>query len=273
MGRKTGWRVHGALVVAVVLLASVAAVSAPGKKLAKKPNKAPAMPGGTASLHLTVYETTLPAGRVAEVDAGALQAKADTPADLKAVLDKLGETRILYHAYQLASLAGESRIRLGSRTPSVMNTRMVPSSSRTLRDPGGPSGSRPPSGSRSSGSVRTTGSPRSAVASRPPSYARINAVQYQDIGMMLELAVEPKGGAPKGALHTQMELELSVLAEGGVEIAKGVKATEVRTIQVNQAGEMRLGRPIVTVHVDGSARGKDAPATAYVCRVLLSEAP
>ena len=33
---------------------------------------------------------------------------------------------------------------------------------------------------------------------------------------------------------------------------------------------MHVGRPVVVVQIDGSGSGKDAPATGYVCRVLLS---
>jgi hypothetical protein len=290
MGSKTGWKVQGTLVGSAVLLASMGVVAAPGGKPGKARSPAAAT-AGVAGLHVTVYETTLPAGRIADVDARALQAEAGTTTALKAALAKLGETKIAYHAYQLASLAGESRIQISSRRPFVTSTRMMGTRPRAMVEPRLPSSSRPPSvsrpprdvrttgrprsasASRTPGDVRTTGRPRSASASRAPGISQISTVRYEDIGMILDLSVEPKRGEAKGVLHTRMSLELSALADSGVELAKDVKAPEVRRIQMKQVGEMRIGRPIVTIHVDGSSRGKNGSPTAYVCRVLLSEAP
>jgi hypothetical protein len=69
-----------------------------------------------------------------------------------------------------------------------------------------------------------------------------------------------------------MAFELSALADCDVEVAKGVPTRVVRQIQMERTAGMRIGRPIATVQIDGSG-AKTAPATAYVCRVLLSETP
>lgn len=275
MGSQTEWKVQGVLIASVVLVASMVAAAASGGKTAKKaPARAPTTAdAGTAALHVTVFETKLPAGRIADMDARALQAKAETTAGLQAALAKLGETRILYHAYQLAGLAGETRIQLGSRRPLLVSSRMIGTGPRTTGRPRPSSSSRPPSGSRLPSDVRTTPGPRSSGASRPLGMSRINTVQYEQIGMVFELFVESKGGKPKGVLQTRMTLELSALADSSVEISKDVKAVEVRRVQMEQIGEMRIARPVVTIHVDGSSRVKGASPTAYVCRVLLSEAP
>jgi hypothetical protein len=70
-----------------------------------------------------------------------------------------------------------------------------------------------------------------------------------------------------------MELELSALADSDVEAASGVKVPEIRQIRLDKVAGVRVGRPIVAVQIDGSARAKDAPATAYILRVLLQATP
>jgi len=278
METRAEWKRRGILVGWALLLGSVTALAAPGGKIAKTRSKAvdkapKVANAGTVGLHVTVYETTLPADRIAEMDTGALQARAETTTGLKGALAKLGETKILYHVYQLAGVPGESRIHLGRRRPVVTNSRMLEAGPRTRSMPRLSGSASPPSGSRAPRSERGADrpAPRVALSARGPS--RINTVQYEDTGMMLELSVKPVGREPKGVFHAEMSLELSVLADGGVEIAPGVKAVETRQIRTNQSGEMRLARPVLTVHVDAASGGKAAGATAYVCRVLLSEVP
>ena len=276
MRSKTEWKAQGVLAGSALLLATMVAAAASGGGTTKAPSKAPApaaAEAGTAGLHVTVFETTLPAGRIADVNAQALQAKAGTTAGLKAALGELGETKILYHAYQLAGLAGDSRIQLGTRRPFVVNTRMLEVGPRTMVRPR-PSGNTPVlDAPRPPASVRTTDDPRPPGVPSPRGISRINTVQYENTGMIFELAIEPKGGGPKGVLHTRMSLELSALADSSVEIAGDVKAIAIRQVEMNQTGEMRIGQPIITIHVDGASPEKGAAATAYVCRVLLSESP
>jgi hypothetical protein len=264
---------------AAVLLAWATSVPAAGegdpKPAAKAaPGAAPAAAAGSAGLHVTVYETRLPADRVAGLDVAALLAKADTTAGLQAALSKLGQTRILYHAYQLTALSGQTRIHLLSRRPFVAQSRVIPSRPRAIPRARSSSGSSDRSGGPGRvGPARNPGRPRTPGSSRLARASRIHTVQYESVGMIFKLSLKPTGAKTRGALATHMELELSTLADSGVEVAKGVQASEVRKVRVDRAAGMRVGKPSIAVQIDASRGAKDARATAYVCRVLLSETP
>jgi len=279
--RSIGMRGIGSVVAGcVVVLAASAAVMAQGKGklLAWRPRGATTAParasGEGVAVQVTVLEAKIPRDKVALVDMGALTAEAATVSGLQAALAKVGPTRVLYRAYQPSTLSGTCRIQLGSRRPFVMASRATSSAGRTmLRSRPVPDGPKTAGTTARPDAVRVTGSPRSASGRRPAGVSRINTVQYEDVGMVLELALGSSGKGAKAPIAAHMELELSVPADSGVEITKGIAAKEVRQVRVDYVAAMRVGRASVTVLIDGSGAGKDAPATAYVCRVLLSEMP
>lgn len=79
-----------------------------------------------ARFEATVLEVQIPENRIADLDAQALETKADTAQSLAKALADFGPTKTLYKVDQTVNLFGES-ITLGTSQPMVTGTRMTDS--------------------------------------------------------------------------------------------------------------------------------------------------
>jgi len=97
--------------------------------------------------------------------------------------------------------------------------------------------------------------------------ARVNTVQYEDVGVMFELA----GRQTKAGLDVKVDIEMSAMTDAGAEVAEGVSAVAVRTVVFGRSGPVRFGQPEVLVAADASTRDAKAGSVAYVCRLVFSD--
>jgi len=111
------------IVAAGWLAIGLAIAAGCGGEARPKEAASPAAGGeATASVRLeaVIYETRLPAERLAALDADRLA----QAGDLQKTLDGLGPTRVLYRVDQAVSLAGD-RIHIGKREPIVTGSRVM----------------------------------------------------------------------------------------------------------------------------------------------------
>jgi len=96
---------------------------------------------------------------------------------------------------------------------------------------------------------------------------RMNAVQYEEVGAIFAIT----GEAGDEGLDVKVAIEMSAMTDGGTEVAPGVGAMVVRSVELGRTGPVHFGRPEVLVAVDASARNAKAGAVAYVCRLVFSK--
>jgi len=184
-----------------------------------------------ARLEVTVFELQVPEDRIADLDAQALEAKAATAQDLAKALAEFGKTRVLYKIDQTVNLYDES-IMLGTSEPMV------------------------------TGSMGRNSGPS------------INSITYQDTGLIVHLSAgAPLDRPPPPAreLCVQVNFELSVLAESGVEISPQRKATRTRKMELRHSEVPRFGKALVLLNVSASGSDDEAQPVAYVIRYVFSE--
>lgn len=184
-----------------------------------------------ARLEVTVFELQVPEDRIADLDAQALEAKAATAQDLAKALAEFGKTWVLYKIDQTVNLYDES-IMLGTSEPMV------------------------------TGSMGRNSGPS------------INSVTYQDTGLIVHLSAgAPLDRPPPPAreLCVQVNFELSVLAESGVEISPQLKATRTRKMELRHSEVPRFAKPLVLLNVSASDSDDEAQPVAYVIRYVFSD--
>ena len=95
----------------------------------------------------------------------------------------------------------------------------------------------------------------------------INTIQYQDVGIIIEVSGKPTGSG----LDATVGIEMSALTESGTKISENVNAATVRSIELGHKGPVQLGRPVVLVSIDASSKDADGNAVAYVCRIVFGK--
>ena len=95
----------------------------------------------------------------------------------------------------------------------------------------------------------------------------INTVQYQDVGVIFQLAA-PSKDAAAGSGHP-LDVELAVATDGAAEITPGISSKNFRNIQLSCGPLTEFGKPYAAASIDSAAREKGQTPTAYVCRVVL----
>ncbi len=98
----------------------------------------------------------------------------------------------------------------------------------------------------------------------------IRSVQYQPVGAVYKVSGEPVSGSRGKLLDVRLKVELSAVTESQTKVAAGVAAVTLRQAKLGHSGRVKLGRPIVMLTVDTSAKDKDGLAVAYVCRAEFS---
>ncbi len=98
----------------------------------------------------------------------------------------------------------------------------------------------------------------------------VNSITYQQVGLRISIVsvLLPPNENHKG-METQLSLQLSVLADSGVELAPDLKASRIRNVDLSHSENPRFGRPSVQLSV-WPASGTNA-AMAYVVRYVFSE--
>ncbi len=101
-----------------------------------------------------------------------------------------------------------------------------------------------------------------------------NSVTYQEVGLVVNFAASPPPPeSPRKDLNVQVNFNLSTMADSGVELSPGLKASSIRSVQFSQTGTPRFGRPSVLLNVSAASGGDNkALPTAYVVRYVLNEA-
>ncbi|MBE3068924.1 MAG: hypothetical protein IMZ66_01670 [Planctomycetes bacterium] len=102
--------------------------------------------------------------------------------------------------------------------------------------------------------------------------AVIRTVQYEDVGLILDITAAPAGDAGGKGINVALKGELALIGEGGAEIAENVKASVTYNVTFSGMVPLALGRPFVTLSADVSAAGADGKAVAFVWRGRFSEA-
>ena len=95
----------------------------------------------------------------------------------------------------------------------------------------------------------------------------INTVQYQQVGVIFQVAGTPTGTG----LDATVGFEMSALTESGTKISDKASAATVRSIALGHKGPIQLGKPVVLVSLDASSKDADGNAVAYVCRIVFDE--
>jgi hypothetical protein len=100
----------------------------------------------------------------------------------------------------------------------------------------------------------------------------ISTITYQQVGLLVNLAATPQPkDAPPKELNVQVNIDLSVLADSGIEIAPQVNATRVRSLQLSHSETPRFGKPWVLLNVSAPPAGDKVPPVAYVVRYVFRE--
>ena len=68
-----------------------------------------------------------------------------------------------------------------------------------------------------------------------------------------------------------MNFELAALADSGVELSQGVKATSIRNMQLSHSETPRYGKSLVLLNVSAPQGNAQATPVAYVIRYILRE--
>jgi hypothetical protein len=100
----------------------------------------------------------------------------------------------------------------------------------------------------------------------------INTVQYQQVGALFEFLSDKTAAAERRGAEIQLRVEIAALADTGIAIAEGVKATAVRSSVLTYKGPVEPGKPFVFFSADASSKDADGSAVAYVCRAVLGDA-
>jgi hypothetical protein len=97
----------------------------------------------------------------------------------------------------------------------------------------------------------------------------MKTVQYQNVGVIIHLKAQPPATTEtkRKEPDVEMNIELSALAPGDIEIAPSVKAPITRTIAIEHREPLKFGKPQVMLSIDTSKEG--AVPTAYVIRYLF----
>ena len=101
--------------------------------------------------------------------------------------------------------------------------------------------------------------------------AFVNSVQYQEVGLILEVATVPAKDAASAAANVLVKGELSAMTEGAAEVAKGTKAAVIRNASFTATVPADMGGPFVMLSADASSADADGKAIAYVWRSRISE--
>ncbi len=100
----------------------------------------------------------------------------------------------------------------------------------------------------------------------------INSISYQQVGLMVDLSANaPPNDAARKDLQVQVNFELSVLADSGIEISPQVKASSIRNVQLSHSEIPKFGKPSVMLSISAPSVGDKAQAVAYVVRCVFSE--
>ena len=120
--------------------------------------------------------------------------------------------------------------------------------------------------------VLGTREPMISGSSIGPGGRTVNSVTYQETGLRVNLSAStaPEGPANK-VLSVQVNFELSVLAESGIEIAPQAKASSIRRMDLRHSEAPRFGKPLVLLQASAPGAAGKTPAAAYVIRYLFGE--
>lgn len=100
----------------------------------------------------------------------------------------------------------------------------------------------------------------------------VNSISYQQVGLIVSLSAStPPPETQRSGLDVQLNLELSSLADSGVEIAPKVKASSTRNVQLSHSENVRFGKPLVMLNVSAPASNDKSLPTAYVVRYVFRE--
>jgi hypothetical protein len=97
----------------------------------------------------------------------------------------------------------------------------------------------------------------------------LKTVQYQNVGVIIHLKAQPPATTEtkRKEPDVDMNIELSALTPGDIEIAPGVKAPVTRTVAIEHREPLKFGKPQIMLSIDTSKEG--AVPTAYVIRYLF----
>jgi hypothetical protein len=104
-----------------------------------------------------------------------------------------------------------------------------------------------------------------------PTGQTINAVSYQDVGVIFSLQ-ETSGSAIPASTH-KMDVEMSLLRDSPTKISQEISAPNMRRIVMSYDGMSDFGRPYVTASIDSAIKDEEGKSTAFVCRVVLNPNP
>ena len=112
--------------------------------------------------------------------------------------------------------------------------------------------------------------PLVAGKSRAENGERMDRLRYEPVGAIFRVSAEPIAGPTPRDVRIRLHTEMSDLAEGETEIAEGVPAVVLHSVEFTYTGGLNVGRPLLAVCLDASSDEKDANAVVYVCRAVLS---
>jgi hypothetical protein len=98
----------------------------------------------------------------------------------------------------------------------------------------------------------------------------IKRVQYEKVGASLRLTVEAVTDPSARSVRIGMNVKLSDIVDGKLEITEGLPAVILHSAEFTYAGNLDVGRPLVGICLDASADVKDEQAVAYIYRIVLS---
>ncbi|MCP5519977.1 MAG: hypothetical protein H7A46_00345 [Verrucomicrobiales bacterium] len=103
-----------------------------------------------------------------------------------------------------------------------------------------------------------------------PTGQAINTVTYQEVGLIVKLAANPPPvHADRGSFPVQLEFELSVLEESGIEIAPSVPAFQTKQLQLSHGAAPHFGKAVVLLSVSAGTGSDQVFPTAYVIRYVF----
>ncbi len=120
--------------------------------------------------------------------------------------------------------------------------------------------------------VLTSNEPMVTGSRQMDSGSAINTITYQQVGLTVNLSASPPPPeSPRKGLDVQVNVELSTLADSGVEIAPKVRASSIRTMQLSHSETPRFGKPLVLLNVSASGGGEKVQPVAHVVRYVFRE--
>jgi len=95
---------------------------------------------------------------------------------------------------------------------------------------------------------------------------RINSVQYNSVGAIVEFKAERSG--PR-QLRVTSTIEMSTRTESPVKISDGVSSPVIRKATLSLKGPVELGETSVLISADAASLDKDGKAVVYVARLVV----